>query len=89
MWLAYDSVCMGRREFHKIPKFHYLAELVLQARALNPRHQQCYSGESIVGRLMQVWKRSLNGPYENVAQFNVLRKYMLAFEIEACGMLDV
>ena len=81
-WLAHNAVCDGRMEFQVVPKFHYFHEMSFQARLLNPRYQQTYQGESMVGRVAAIYKRSLAGPHSATVQMSVLRKYALGFEIE-------
>ena len=81
-WLAYNAKCEGRLEFKIVPKFHYWHELSLQARMLNPRYVQTYSGESMVGRIAQIWKRSLAGPFQNTVQRTLMRKYVLGWEAD-------
>jgi hypothetical protein len=85
-WLAWNARCSGFAEFQIVPKFHYFAEMSLQARLLNPRFCQTYRGESMVGRVAQIWKRSLNGPYEASVQKVILSKYCLGVEV---GLTDI
>ena len=88
-WLAFDSATSGRQEWHLVPKFHWWAEMAHQARFLNPRHQQTYAGESMVGRICNIYKRSMSGPYRNTVQRSVLRKYALGFVIDVCGLAGI
>ena len=81
-WLAWDARCEGRLAFPIVPKMHYWHELSLQARLINPRYVQTYQGESMVGRIAGIWKRSLKGPYAATVQQNVMRKYAMAFEVD-------
>jgi hypothetical protein len=85
-WLAWDSAASGVFNWHIIPKHHFWAEMAYQAELLNPRFQQCYSGESMVGRVMPIFKRSINGPCRNTVQRTVLRKYALGFQIDVSGI---
>ena len=79
-WLAYNARCEGRFEFQVIPKFHWFIEMSIQARQLNPRYQQTYQGESMVGRVATIYKRSLYGPYQRTIQNTIVRKYALGLE---------
>ena len=79
-WLAYNARCEGRFEFQVLPKFHWFIELSFQARLLNPRYQQTYQGESMVGRVATIYKRSLKGPYQRTIQNTIMRKYALGLE---------
>ena len=80
-WLSYNALSEGRMEWHIVPKFHYFCEMARQALMLNPRFQHTYRGESMVGRIASVWKRSLSGPCFEVVQHTVLKKYLLGFEV--------
>ena len=80
-WLALEAGANARMEWKLIPKLHYAAELSLQAKLVNPRFVQCYSGESLVGRLERMYAASANGPFRAVIQNNVLRKWLAGLEI--------
>ena len=87
-FLAYASSLDGALNWHITPKFHFFAELSLQARLLNPRYQQCYASESMVGRVMNIYANSLHGPFAETIQRTVLTKYLLGLEIDLSGITD-
>ena len=52
-----------------------------QARLVNPRYVQTYSGESLVGRVERMYAAAANGPFHASIQLTVLRKYLVGMEI--------
>ena len=60
-------------------------ELAFQANSINPRYAQTYAGESLVGRVSTMYKGSFFGPYKRVIQEKVLKKYLIALEIQFAG----
>ena len=88
-WLAYDAMQAGELMWNIIPKFHYWAELALQARCFNPRWCQCYRGESLIGRVMPLVSAGLNGPFRDTIQARVLEKYIVAFEVQITNVLEI
>ena len=87
-FLAYASSLDGDLNSHITPKFHFFVELSLQSRLLNPRYQQCYASESMVGRVMNIYETSLHGPFAETIQRTVLTKYLLGLEIDLSGITD-
>ena len=88
-WLAYNAKQAGGLMWNIIPKFHYWAELALQARCFNPRWCQCYRGESLIGRVMPWVSAGLNGPFRDTIQARVLEKYLVAFEVQITNLLEI
>jgi hypothetical protein len=48
---------------------------------LNPRVFQTYIEESFVGAGAKVYKKSVSGPYDNVIQGKILKKWCLALSL--------
>ena len=80
-WLQHNAISSGRVLWHVIPKWHYWAELVYQSRLFNPRFCQTYAGESLVGRVSTLYKRSCTGPFHKTIQHRVLRQYVIGLSI--------
>ena len=84
-WLAWEAQSRGLLLWKLVPKVHYWMELAYQANSINPRFVQTYSGESLVGRVSQMYKGSFFGPFARVIQDKVLRKYLVGLEIQFAG----
>ena len=85
MWLAWESQSRGLLLWKLIPKLHYWMELAFQANSINPRYAQTYAGESLVGRVMTMYKLSFFGPFRRVIQEKILKKYLIGLEIKFAG----
>jgi len=80
-WLAWNACGRGLLRWQVTPKFHYFFYFALRASYLNPRVQQTYIDESLIGRICKIYKSCLNGPFAKIVQTSVLRKYLLALQI--------
>ena len=61
------------------PKAHYAQHLGEQSRLISSRHTMCYSEESMMGQMSNIWKGSCKGKYKNDVQRQVLLKYLIRF----------
>ena len=71
MWLAWEATSAGRLMWKLIPKIHYWMELAFQANAINPLFVTTYSGESMVGRVMNMYKRFLWAFFHRTIQMKI------------------
>ena len=80
-WLAAHAMENDEPRFSVVPKHHYFAHLVQQARFLNPRFTWCYSSEDFVGRMSALAHSCLVGtPIYQVASC-MLDKYRVAMHL--------
>ena len=63
--------------FQVRPKTHYQTHLREQAKLINPRFVAVYCEESLVGKIVRIWTRSISGPYLRRVQKVVIAKYVL------------
>ena len=76
-WLAKDSVKRGQISWNLVPKMHYWFHLSMRCRFINPRFQQTYINESMVGRICDIYKASMCGTANlKTIQHSVLMKYL-------------
>ena len=79
--LRHLSSLRKENNFHISPKVHYMLHLPAQARLINPIFTQCYTEESMVGRVCKIWHSCANGPYQSTIQRTALLKYWVGFEL--------
>lgn len=63
------------------PKVHLAMHLPYQARLINPRFVQCYSEESLVGKITKMWHATAHGPYKRGMQISCLMRYWTGLEL--------
>ena len=76
VWLSAWSARRGKLWWNFVYKFHYMYHLVQQANLINPRFAQSYTEESLVGKIMLIYKASCNGPFFAHVQRTVLKKWL-------------
>ena len=59
-----------------LPKSHYAMHLPWQSCLINSRYTQCYTSESLIGRITRIWHSAAIGRYHEVVQFTVCMKYL-------------
>ncbi len=64
------------------PKAHYLQHLPDEARLTALRVVHCYTEESYIEQLAQIWASSKHAPYKNRIQFMTLLMYLVWRSIE-------
>jgi hypothetical protein len=87
-WLASEAHRENKKRWSIVPKHHYFAHLVEQARFCNPRFVWCYGSEDFVGRascLAQSCTRGSPGPL--VIQ-KMLAKYRIAKHLMWISLLE-
>ena len=67
-----------RRGWHIIPKAHKILHYPYLARVINPKADQNYGEEALIGTLTNTWKRSISGRDTKKVQVNVLTKRIVA-----------
>ena len=72
----------GETHFQVTPKVHYGMHFPEQNALLNPRVVCCYSEESLMGVLSQMWEQSVSGPHEKTVQMHVMLRYCVILAIE-------
>ena len=72
----------GELYFQITPKVHYGMHFSDQNAFMNPRVVCCYSVESLMGVLSQMWERSVAGPHERTVQIHVMLRYCVILSIE-------
>lgn len=75
-WLNDFAITTGVFLWNITPKFHYMFHIGLTCYDINPRAGQTYIDESFVGRLSNVYKMCLNGPFHNTVQKVVISKWL-------------
>ena len=77
-WLADNTVRRGGGCFWQVlPKHHYFFHVALQCDEINPRSNQTYLDESFVGRICNIYKKSLDGPFAATVQSTILQKWLM------------
>ena len=76
-----DGICM----YNVKPKHHFMQHIPRQSRLLNPRFTQCYMEEGFIGDVSDMWKSSVNGPYEKTMQRTVLVRNLVSVQILYSG----
>ena len=61
------------------PKAHYCQHFFHQCCLINSRWTQCYSQESMVGKMVKMWRTSIAGQYAPHVQKTVCTKYLIQF----------
>ena len=64
------------------PKVHKTQHLHLYCEAINVRHIQCYTEESLVGSCAEIYQRAMRGRYFNDVQSNVLMRRFVALVLK-------
>jgi hypothetical protein len=81
-WLASEAFRQDRKMWSLVPKHHYFAHLIEQAKFCNPRYVWCYGSEDFVGRascLAQSCTRGSPGPLvisKMVAKYRIAKHLM-------------
>ena len=68
--------------FQLTPKMHYVQHMPDEAKIINPVKTQCYLSESNIGKVTQVWRGSVNGPWHRVVQHTVALKVLVGWAID-------
>ena len=76
------SLHAGALYFQVTPKVHAMQHLYTESLLLNPRFCQCYSQESMVGRVTAVWRACANGPYKQTVQRSATLRYLVLWALE-------
>jgi hypothetical protein len=84
-YLAHAAMQSGHCRYNIVYKHHLLAH-VADAKSVGPRMFQTYLEESFIGHGCRLYARSVMGPYENVIQGKILRKYLLALQLRWSDM---
>ena len=74
-----EARLLGLYRWQVKPKAHYCQHLGQQSRVISSRHTMCYSEESMMGQMSNIWKGSCKGKYKNDVQRQVLLKYLIRF----------
>jgi hypothetical protein len=81
-WLAQESHIANKKMWSLVPKHHYFAHLIEQAKFCNPRAVWCYGAEDFVGRascLAQSCTRGSPGPLvisKMIAKYRIAKHLM-------------
>ena len=81
--LAVHHSDQGDPRWRQSVKLHYtVAHLARQANLINPRYTQTYGSEGLVGKIVAVYKKSLDGPFRAGIQKKILQKYCAGMYID-------
>lgn len=82
-WMFLRSECrLAKVDAWQIkPKCHAFLHLPSQGDLINPRFVQVYAEESLMGKVVRVWRACARGPYAPTAQFSVLSRIFAGLEI--------
>ena len=67
--------------WHVVPTTHIMMHLPHQCALINARFTQNYVAESMVGRICNIWKGSISGPFDRLVQLVVLAKYLVLLQL--------
>lgn len=81
VWLHNDALAKHKILWAITAKFHYFFHVALRCHWINPRWQQTYVDESMVGRICKLYRGCSNGPYHASVQKVALVKYLTALHI--------
>ena len=81
--LATQTSAQGQLRWKQTPKLHYaVGHMAMQAALINPRYVQTYGSEGLVGKVCQIFKKTMDGPYHATVQRKILRKYKVGMFLE-------
>ena len=75
----------GRLMWQIKPKAHKMCHIPAFAALLSPRAVSCYADESHIGTCCAVWRKSVNGRYQDHVELNVLTKRVLGVLVRSPG----